>query len=108
MTRHAPKIGKKTRRCYRCTFLFNQGPSLLYRQRGIMSAPTSPSSQKALWPELINKHCDEVKKVIEAERPDLKLEVRSISDSVPEGIVHTRIRIFCDKDGIVRFIPKVG
>jgi hypothetical protein len=73
-----------------------------------MSAPTSPSSLKALWPELINKHCDEVKKVIEAERPDLKLEVRSIADSVPEGIVHTRIRIFCDKDGIVRFIPKVG
>ncbi len=73
-----------------------------------MSAPTSPSSQKALWPELINKHCDEVKKVIEAERPDLKMEVRSIAESVPEGIVHTRIRIFCDKDGIVRFIPKVG
>ena len=51
---------------------------------------------------------DEVKKVIEAERPDLKLEVRNISDSVPEGIVHTRIRIFADKEGIVRFIPKVG
>ena len=73
-----------------------------------MSAPTSPSSQKGLWPELINKHVDEVKKIIEEERPDLKLEVRSIADSVPEGIVHTRIRIFCDKEGIVRFIPKVG
>jgi hypothetical protein len=75
---------------------------------GFMSAPSSPSAQKSLWPELINKHCDEVKKVIEAERPDLKLEVRNIADSVPEGIVHTRIRIFCDKEGIVRFIPKVG
>ena len=49
-----------------------------------------------------------MKKVIEAERPDLKLEVRNIADSVPEGIVHTRIRIFCDKEGIVRFSPKVG
>ncbi len=48
-----------------------------------MSAPTSPSSQKGLWPELINKHVDDVKKIIEEERPDLKLEVRSIADSVP-------------------------
>lgn len=73
-----------------------------------MSAPTSPSALKNLWPELINKHVDEVKKAIETERPDLKLEVRNIADSVPEGIVHTRIRIFADKEGVVRFIPKVG
>jgi hypothetical protein len=64
-------------------------------------------SPKHTWPELIGMTVDEARHVVQQECPECGIEVRNEGGMMTLEYVHTRIRIFVDKDASNRVVRVV-
>lgn len=59
------------------------------------------------WPELLGKPGTEAKAIIEGRRPGCKVHVIREGSSVTHDYRTNRVRVYVDKDGIVKCV-KIG
>lgn len=70
-----------------------------------MSSSESKNAVKTEWPELVGLTIKEAKEKIKADRPDQKIEVVPVGNSVTDDLRLDRVRILVDK---VAKLPKIG
>jgi hypothetical protein len=71
---------------------------------------TMSNRVKMSWPEVVGWHLLTAVSKINADRPDLEIEVHRNGDRVPLGRDQKRVRVFTtrDHDGTVARMPVVG
>ena len=70
--------------------------------------PTSGSSEKTSWPELLGVPGEEAKTKILADNPKLEVIILLVGSIVTTDYREDRVRVYVDDEGKVAQIPKIG